>query len=139
MSCRRLVRLRFAAGETAKTVVLVAVDDAIDEPGEVVTLGLLAGSGYAVSSAAGSAEVKILDNDAPPVASISSGGSAVEGSAVSLTVSLSAASGYGLSVPYSVGGGIDHGCVVGLCLVVGWAAGVCSGGDCQDHYCDHGG
>ena len=92
----------FAAGETAKTVTITAVDDAVDEPGEVVTLGLLAGSGYAVSSAGGSAEVKILDNDAPPVASISSGGSAVEGSAVSLTVSLSAPSGYGLSVPYSV-------------------------------------
>ena len=109
----------FAAGEVSKTVTLVAVDDAIDEPGEVVTLGLLAGSGYAVSSVGGSAEVKILDNDAAPVASISSGGSAVEGDEVVLTVSLSAASGYGLSVALWCGGGFVDGFVVGLCLVAG--------------------
>ena len=92
----------FSPGETTKTITLAALSDGSNEPNETLTLGLLAGSTYTVSSTAGSVGLRFWSRDATPVVSISGGAAVTEGASAEFTVSLSAASGYELSVPFSV-------------------------------------
>ncbi len=68
----------FAAGETAKEVVLDLVDDSEDEPEETVTLTL---SGLAGPASIGDGEATgtITDNDGLPVVTVGSGGDVTEG------------------------------------------------------------
>ena len=90
------------AGQYAAGFIVSAVSDSIHEPAETLVLGVSASDSYLVDTVYGSATVRLWDSSAPPVASISVGPAVTEGSPASFTVSLSSASGYEVSVPYSV-------------------------------------
>ncbi len=99
----------FAAGETSKTVTIGLLDDALSENDEVFTLALLSAEG-AVLPAGLFGEGTIIDDDPLPAVSASwpgaNGGSGTTvpesiGS-VDITVTLSAAAGRDISVPFSI-------------------------------------
>jgi Ca2+-binding RTX toxin-like protein len=69
----------FAAGESQATVVLSAIDDSIYEGKETVTLGIVNGNNYQISSASGSATIELLDNEAQPIIGTMRGDSLVGG------------------------------------------------------------
>ena len=96
--------LDFAPGQVQRTIAIPLLDDARHEPAEgfTVTIGSLTGG--ALPGAVTAATVTITDNDSPPTVSIA-GAEAVEGtgspSTLVLTISLSEASGYPVSVNYA--------------------------------------
>jgi len=97
--------LTIPAGSASATITITLVDDAIDENNETVVVNLgtptNAGLGGTTQHTA-----TITDNDAAPVVSMASV-SQVKGEpsgSASITVSLSAASGLGVTVPYAVTG-----------------------------------
>ena len=61
--------ITISAGETSTVLTLLAQDDDIVEPDELITINLEAGSGYVVGSQA-SASILIVDPDPLPIASI---------------------------------------------------------------------
>ena len=83
---------------------VTTLDDSTDEPDGSLTATVNTGTGYTVSSSAGSTTANVADNDDPPLPEISiSGGSAVaEGGNVSFTVTATPAPTADLSVSVSV-------------------------------------
>ena len=97
--------LTFAANETSKTVSVTTTDDSDDEADETFTLTLSSPTHATLEDA--TAIGTINDDDEPaitPTISVSDA-SATEGSAVSFTVSLSAASSQQVTVAYATSGG----------------------------------
>ena len=95
--------ITIAAGSTANasdTVVITAVDNTQDAPNRDVTVTVVADNAQAVFL---STVITITDDDAPPRLSISSP-SAVEGTALTFTVRLHAASGKEVTVAYADAG-----------------------------------
>ena len=94
-----------AAGETSKTVAVAIIDDALDEDNETLVLTATAGD-LPVTGAT----LTITDDDALPTASVADADAVTEGNDpattadMSFTVTLSAASGRDVTVPYSLGG-----------------------------------
>ncbi|MBA4067685.1 MAG: hypothetical protein C0501_29070 [Isosphaera sp.] len=98
--------LTFAPGETAKTIPVSIVNDALDEDGETIQVALLDPSGATLGPTAVHT-FTIQDDDPPPAVSFAVRDSAAPeaaGPAV-LTVSLSAPSGRAVTVGYRVTGG----------------------------------
>ena len=93
--------LRFLSGERSTTIVVDTVGDTLDEPDESFELRLTDAQNATVGPVP--AVGRILDDDDPPSLS-AQGGTAVEGSDVTFTVSLSAPSGRSVSVKYRVRG-----------------------------------
>jgi len=93
----------FAPGETRKTLTLNINDDLLDEANETINLALT--SSTAIIGTGSTAQVTILDNDAPPTVSFttsSSRGLENVPSPGTVRVALSAASGLSITVRYSV-------------------------------------
>ena len=99
--------LAIAAGaqSASATFTLTPVDDALDEDDETISLDGSA-SGVTVTDAS----VAIIDDDATPTLSVADAGAVTEGNDpattanMSFTVTLSAASGRDVTVPYTLGG-----------------------------------
>ena len=95
--------LTFAPGDQSKTVSVTTTNDALDEADEETFTLTLSGASNATLSATGTtatgttATGTITDNDNPPVLSVQNV-TAIEGSAVTFTVSLSAESGRTVTV-----------------------------------------
>ncbi|HEY6804908.1 MAG TPA: Calx-beta domain-containing protein [Pyrinomonadaceae bacterium] len=100
--------LSFAAGETTKTFSIPIANDTLDEPDEIVHIGLRDISGGASYGAVNAGSVTIIDNDAPPTLSITDA-SVTEGDTsdqlATFTIKLSAASGQTVSVHYATADG----------------------------------
>ncbi|MFQ5507807.1 MAG: Calx-beta domain-containing protein, partial [Leptospirillia bacterium] len=105
----------FLPGETAKTVTVPVLDDALDEDAETFTVNLSGATGAAIADATGIGT--ITDNDATPTVGfdVTSASAAESVTAISATVSLSAVSGRTATVDYAVnvgstatGGGVDY-------------------------------
>jgi hypothetical protein len=98
--------LTLAAGVGTVTITITPVDDAVGELTESVGLALGAGSAYTLGTSA-TASGTILDNDAPALTI--GNGSVVEGNTgtttVTLTVTLSNAATYGITVGYATTAG----------------------------------
>ena len=94
--------LTLAPGEREGTVEVALIDDEIDEPGESlrVVLGDVQYATVDVAEATGT----IIDNDAPPVLSIT-GGTGVEGSDVQFSVTMSGVSSQAVTVSYETADG----------------------------------
>ena len=92
--------LTFAAGDTAKTFTVNTTDDSNDENDDTFTVTLSGESNATISAAEGTATGTITDNDSAPGLSIADA-SATEGSAVSFTVTLTAASDNTIMVTYA--------------------------------------
>ena len=90
--------LRFEPGETALTVSVSVLDDAISEAEERFTVELGQASGATVSD--GTATGTITDNDAPPGLSIEDSPAVVEGGAAEFPVRLNLESGQVVTVSY---------------------------------------
>ncbi|MFA5970638.1 MAG: Calx-beta domain-containing protein [Sphingomonas sp.] len=89
--------LTFAPGDTAKTITISAVDDAVNEPTETFSVSLSGSSGGAtIGNATGTATIN--DNDAAPSFSIGNAGPVTEGSALVFMVTKSG----GTSQTYAV-------------------------------------
>ena len=96
--------LTFLAGDTAKSISVPIIDDAVDDGGETFTLALSnASSGIQLGDSTATGTIND-DDDSLPVVSISDA-SAAEGDAVAFTVSLSAASSQQVTVEYATSGG----------------------------------
>ena len=95
--------LTFAASETSQTVRVQTIEDRNHESNETFTLTLSSATNATLDTNA-SATGTILDNDPPPMVSVSNA-SATEGSSVSFTVSLSADSGRQVTVQYATSSG----------------------------------
>ena len=95
--------LTFAASETSQTVSVQTIEDRNNEANETFTLTLSNATNATLDTNA-SATGTILDNDPPPMVSVSNA-SATEGSSVSFTVSLSADSGRQVTVDYVTSSG----------------------------------
>jgi hypothetical protein len=77
--------LSFADGEGGtKTINVVVIDDAIDEPDETITLSLATPAGGATLGARTSATATILDDDAPPTFSVGGTVSGLQGAGLML-------------------------------------------------------
>ena len=94
--------LTFAAGDTSKDIEVTVTGDALDEPDETVVVTLSSATNASISTATGTGT--ITDDDDAPTVSMSSAAASVGESAGTkdLTVSLSAASGRAVTVPYTV-------------------------------------
>ena len=94
--------VEFQPGESAAAVEVSLIDDEIDEPGESlrVVLGDVQYATVDVAEATGT----IIDNDAPPVLSIT-GGTGVEGSEVQFSVTMSGGSSQPVTVSYETADG----------------------------------
>ena len=92
--------LTFAAGDTAQTFTVNTTDDRNDENDDTFTVTLSGESNATISAAEGTATGTITDNDSAPGLSIADA-SATEGSAVSFTVTLTAASDNTIMVTYA--------------------------------------
>ena len=92
--------LTFAAGDTAQTFTVNTTDDSNDENDDTFTVTLSGESNATISAAEGTATGTITDNDSAPGLSIADA-SATEGSAVSFTVTLTAASDNTIMVTYA--------------------------------------
>ena len=91
--------LTFGANETSKTVSVATTSDSVDEDNETFTLTLSSPTNVTLVDA--TATGTINDDDETPTLSVSDA-SATEGDAVEFTVSLSAASGRGVSVSFGL-------------------------------------
>ena len=96
----------FSSTQTSRIVRLRNRNDDLDEPDESVTVTLTPGSGYVVGPSS-SSTIWIRDDDPEPSAALSYAGGAdvPEGQTRTFTVTLSAASGRQLVVPYAAAGG----------------------------------
>jgi uncharacterized delta-60 repeat protein len=100
--------LNFADGDTMKTFTIPILEDSIDEPNESVSVFLNGSTGSGLVGSPSFAQLTITDNDEPPTVSI---GDVVltEGNAGSkaatFTLTLSAASGFSVSVNYATANG----------------------------------
>ena len=94
--------LTFSAGDTSEDVAVTVKGDALDEPDETVVVTLSSATNASISTATGTGT--ITDDDDAPTVSMSSAAASVGESAGTkdLTVSLSAASGRAVTVPYTV-------------------------------------
>ncbi len=113
--------LTIAPGATEATITITAVDDTLDEEDEETFTVTLNNPATAVGNATNailtatpsgqSATGAIADNDAPPAASIAIAGAAsvdeAGGASLVYRVTLSAASGRQVTVPYTLGGTAD--------------------------------
>ena len=95
--------LTFAASETSQTVSVQTIEDRNNEANEIFTLTLSNATNATLDTNA-SATGTILDNDPPPMVSVSNA-SATEGRSVSFMVSLSADSGRQVTVDYVTSSG----------------------------------
>ena len=98
------------------TMKLSSYADSIDEPNGTVTATIDPGSGYTISSTAGSATLTVQDDDDPPLpqVGISSGHmSIVEGDDVTLTITSTPAPPSPLTVPLSILAAGDFGVTSG--------------------------
>ena len=95
--------LTFAAGDTAKTFTVNTTDDSNDEDDDTFTVTLSGESNATISPTGSTATGTITDNDSAPGLSIADA-SATEGSAVSFTVTLTAASDNTIMVTYATSG-----------------------------------
>ena len=94
--------LTFAAGDTTKTIGVSVTGDSLDEPNETIAVKLSSATNATISGATGTGT--ITDDDSEPAASMSAATASVGESAGTkdVTVSLSAASGRDVTVPYTV-------------------------------------
>ena len=81
-----LKTVSFAAGDTSKTYTVTTTGDSTDEADSVVTVQVLANTGYTVSPTADTATVAVADNDAMTVSVSGGGGTVSEGSSLDYTV-----------------------------------------------------
>ena len=100
------------AGETSAMYSVPTLADGVDEANGAVTLTVASGTGYSVSSTAGSASVTVTDDDSTTVTLASSDTTATEGSTTetgAFTVALGRVlvSGESLRVPLTASGEID--------------------------------
>ncbi len=102
--------LNFAAGETEKTIDITVNGDEIDEPDETIVLRLSSPSNATFSGGSTTLDGTgmITDNDAAPTVSVGDAVAVTEGDSgtrdMSFEVSLSAASGRAITVPYTLTG-----------------------------------
>ncbi|MYI26628.1 MAG: hypothetical protein F4064_00890, partial [Acidimicrobiales bacterium] len=82
-----------AANTSSATITVTVLDDSTAEGNETVELTLTGGSGYTVSTTAGTATVTISDDDSVslPTVSVTGGAGVTEGTAAAFTVSVSPA------------------------------------------------
>ena len=90
--------LRFAPGETRRTIAVAVLDDETSEPRETFAAELSAPSGATLADGTGAAT--ILDDDEPPELVIDDAPPLAEGGAAEFVVRLSAASGGAVTVAY---------------------------------------
>ncbi len=95
--------LRFAPGETSKTVLVSALGDGLHEADETFSLVASAASNATIADGTGVGTIR--NDDAPPVITISGGGTVVEGNGgsrvMTVEVTLSAASALPASAAFS--------------------------------------
>ena len=104
--------VEIAAGASSGTIVIPVKGDTVDEPDEtiIVTLGAPTNASIATTEGAGTATGTINDDDAAPTVSVANASAVNEGNDpkittnMSFTVSLSAASGQAVTVPYTLSG-----------------------------------
>ena len=104
--------LNFAAGDTEKTVDVTINGDSLDELDETVILRLSAASNASLDGGGQTLDGTgtITDDDAAPTVSVANASAVTEGNDskattnMSFTVSLSAASGQAVTVPYTLSG-----------------------------------
>ena len=105
--------LSFKAGETSADIEVSSAEDALDEPDETFRVALSAPSGSAVLTDA-EAVGTITDDDGTPAVSVADAAAVEEGDAgetasMTFAVTLSAASGRAVAVPYTLGGTAESG------------------------------
>ena len=95
----------FNPGDITKTVIVTINSDALDEFNETLSLRLTGGTNVDISPANGTATVTILDDDAPPVLTITNA-SVVErdtgSQALTFNVTLNSASGKPITLTYNL-------------------------------------
>ena len=102
--------LNFAVGDTEKTVAVTVNGDTIDEPNETVVLRLSSPSNATLTGGATTLDGTgtITDDDAAPTVAVANASAVTEGNSgtknMSFTVTLSAASGKAITVPYTLTG-----------------------------------
>ena len=102
--------LNFAAGQTEKTVSVTVNGDELDEPNETIVLRLSSPNNAALSGGNQTLDGigTITDDDAAPTVSVADAAAVTEGNSgtknMSFTVSVSAASGKAITVPYTLTG-----------------------------------
>ena len=109
--------LTIAAGDASGKIVIKVKGDTLDEPNEtiIVTLGVPTHATVASTQGAGTATGTITDDDAAPTVSVANASAVSEGNDpktttnMSFTVSLSAASGKAITVPYTLSGSATGG------------------------------
>lgn len=95
----------FMPGQTSRTIAVAVTNDAIDEPSETLIV-TLSSPVNATLTAATAHTLTITDDDNPPQAAFAQASASVNEAmtAVSLTVQLSSASGFAITVPFSAAG-----------------------------------
>ncbi len=109
--------LAFAAGDTSKTIAVTVNGDTTDEANETVILRLSSPANATLSGGGTTLDATgtITDDDGPPTVSVGDATAVDEGNDTSattdmtFTVTLSAASGKTVTVPYTLGGTADAG------------------------------
>ncbi len=100
--------ITFMPGELAKTISIAVTNDTLDEPDETLAVTLSAPVNAALGAATTST-LTIVDDDSPPTIELAQATAKVTEAmtTVSLTVQLSTASGFAVSVPFAVTGTAD--------------------------------
>ena len=100
------------------TLTVSTVGDSVDEPDGSATVSVSGGTGYTVSSSAGSATVAVSDDDDPPPTvpeiSIAAGSAVTEGTAASFTLTANPAPVSALSVSVTVAQSGNYGADTGV-------------------------
>ncbi len=100
------------------TLTVSTVGDNVDEPDGSATVSVSGGTGYTVSSSAGSATVAVSDDDDPPPTvpeiSIAAGSAVTEGTAASFTLTANPAPASALSVSVTVAQSGNYGADTGV-------------------------
>jgi autotransporter-associated beta strand protein len=117
----------FAAGATARVVLVTALDDLLIEPAESVSVTLLADAAYELGSP-GTAQVVIADNDVPAVVTldVTDGAASERGpDPAAFRLQRAGETGIALTVRYSVGGsatpGADYAALAGSAVIAAGA------------------
>lgn len=99
----------FMPGETSKTIAVAVTNDMVDEPDETVSV-TLSDPVNATLTAATASTVTIVDDDNAPTVAFAQASAGVNEATtkVSLTVQLSSASAFAVSVPFTVTGTADN-------------------------------
>ena len=84
-------QVELAPGELEVLLEIFTINDQLDEPAGSITVTLQSGTGYQVASSHLSASINVLDNDDPPVISISSGETIDEGDDAEFVITTSQA------------------------------------------------